>query len=187
MPTAPRKTAKSAAEEAVKKEPKKAVARRKVAAPKEAKEAVEAVAPAAVETKAAAVVPEGGFAYAVGRRKTAVAQTRLWTAGTGEITVNGKPYAEYFPLFELRDTLTAPLKAVGHDGKVTITLKVSGGGIRGQADAARLGISRALLVVNPDYRGTLKGLGFLTRDDRKVERKKYGLKKARKAPQWAKR
>ncbi|MBI4458141.1 30S ribosomal protein S9 [Candidatus Uhrbacteria bacterium] len=177
MTAIPRKTAKPAEEKDEKKEPKKAVARRKAVAKEEA---VEAAAPAAV-------VPEGGYVYAVGRRKTSVAQAKLWTTGSGDITVNGKPYGEYFPRFELRDSLTAPLKAVGHDGKVTLTLKVSGGGIRGQAEAARLGISRALLEINPEYRKTLKAMGFLTRDDRKVERKKYGLRKARRAPQWAKR
>ena len=127
------------------------------------------------------------YVYAVGRRKCAVAQTRLWLDGKGEITVNDKPMREFFVVEDYRQQVMEPLVATGHADAVRIAIKVAGGGSRGQAEAARLGISRALLILNPDYRKTLKPLGFLTRDSRKKERKKPGLKKARKAPQWSKR
>lgn len=192
MPTA-KKTATEKSET-----PKKPAARK--AAPKKiaaAKEVKQPVAAAAAEVEVVAAEPvvmadtaktlaEGQYINAVGRRKSATAQTRLWTSGKGEITVNGKKFDEYFKVYELREALTAPLKAVGQDN-VTVSLRVEGGGIRGQAEASRLGISRALIELNPGYRKTLKRLGFLTRDPREKERKKYGLKKARKAPQWAKR
>ncbi len=129
----------------------------------------------------------GRYYYAVGRRKAAIAQTRMIPGGKGEITVNGREFKTYFAVSEYQGIVRAPLKAVGHDDDMTITLKITGGGLRGQADAARLGITRALLVLNPDYRATLKPLGFITRDPRVKERKKPGLKGARKAPQWSKR
>lgn len=129
----------------------------------------------------------GEYIYALGRRKRAVAQTRLWSAGKGEITVNKKPFEKYFTVQEYREALLAPLKTVGQDDKVTITLDVRGGGMRGQAEASRLGISRALIELNPTFRTSLKQKGFLTRDPREKERKKPGKKKARKGSQWAKR
>lgn len=128
-----------------------------------------------------------GYFYAVGRRKRAVATVKLWLAGKGEAKVNEKAYAAYFPVGELADAVTAPLKAVGLDGKADLSIRVSGGGPRGQAEAARMGVARALLKANPDYRGSLKPLGYLTRDPREKERKKPGLRKARRAPQWSKR
>lgn len=132
-------------------------------------------------------LPEGKYIYARGRRKTAVAQVRLWTEGTGQITVNGKDAKIFFPVYELHETLRAPLKAVGYDQSVRIEVITAGGGQRGQAEATRLGIARALIALNPLYRQTLKKLGFLMRDPREKERKKPGLKKARKGSQWAKR
>lgn len=126
------------------------------------------------------------YVYAVGRRKNATAQAQLFMGDKGAITVNGREFGEYFRVPEYREQVMEPLKTTGHEG-VRIALKISGGGMRGQAEAARLSISRALLVLNPDYRGSLKPLGYLTRDSRKKERKKPGLKKARKASQWAKR
>lgn len=165
---------------------KKPVAAKKPAAPRKKKEAVvEAAETAPAET--AANVPKEGYIYALGRRKTAIAQTRLFPGGTGEIKVNGKDYQKYFTVYEQRAELLSPLKAVGQDDKVNINLKVYGGGMRGQAGAARLGIARALMLMNPAFRLSLKQLGFVTRDPREKERKKYGLKKARKGPQWAKR
>jgi small subunit ribosomal protein S9 len=128
----------------------------------------------------------GSYIYALGRRKSAIAQARLFTNGKGEIKVNGKPYDKYFTVYEQQEAVMAPLKVVGQTD-ASVDLKVSGGGMRGQADAARLGISRALIELNPFYRKALKKLGYLMRDPREKERKKYGLKKARKAPQWAKR
>lgn len=139
------------------------------------------------ETKKTAPDATGSFVYAVGRRKTGIAQVRVYTSGKGTVTVNSKPMQEYFPVDELQDAVMAPLKAVGMDATTDVVVQAHGGGIRGQADAVKLGIARALLVHNPDFRATLKPLGVLTRDPREKERKKYGLKKARKSPQWAKR
>lgn len=142
------------------------------------------------DKKAEKKTPEkkGEYFYAVGRRKRSIATVRLYLNGKGEITIvnNDKTLEEHIPVDILQESVRLPLKAVGHvDADVTV--KVSGGGIRGQADAIRLGIARALLIVNPDFRATLKPLGLLTRDSRKKERMKPGLKKARRAPQWSKR
>ncbi|MFA6603506.1 MAG: 30S ribosomal protein S9 [Patescibacteria group bacterium] len=125
--------------------------------------------------------------YALGRRKRATVQARLYSNGKGEIKVNGKPLKEYFTTDVLQSTVMAPLKAVGLDDKVNIDLKAIGGGMAAQAGAARHGISRTLVKMNEEFRKTLKPMGFMTRDPREKERKKYGLKKARKGPQWAKR
>lgn len=130
---------------------------------------------------------KGNYHYALGRRKEASAQTRLFLKGKGEVTVNGKPIEQHFTTFEQRQRVMEPLIAVGQDKSLDLDLRIVGGGLKGQADAARLGVSRALLKLDPDYRATLKPLGLLTRDARVKERKKPGLKKARRAPQWAKR
>ena len=122
----------------------------------------------------------------VGRRKTASARVRIMP-GKGDITVNEKNYKEYFPFFEWQEVLMAPLKAVGKDKKIDITVRVSGGGPRGQVVAVQHGIARALVKDDEELKKTLKSLGFLTRDARRKERKKPGLKKARRAPQWSKR
>lgn len=129
----------------------------------------------------------GKYVYALGRRKSGVAMVRVYLSGKGAVTVNSKPMKDYFPVEDLQDGVLAPLKAVGMDATTDVVASAHGGGIRGQADAVKLGIARALLVHNPDFRATLKPLGVLTRDPREKERKKYGLKKARKSPQWAKR
>lgn len=131
---------------------------------------------------------KGEYFYGVGRRKRSIATVRVYPKGKGEITIvnTGKSLEEHLPVDLLQEAVRLPLQAVGQvDADVTV--KVVGGGIRGQAEAIRLGISRALLKMNEDYRTTLKPLGVLTRDPREKERKKYGLKKARRAPQWAKR
>ena len=129
-----------------------------------------------------------GYCFAVGRRKRAVSKTKLWTNGKKlEITVNGRDFKEYFPVFDLQEAILAPLRTVGLDGVSKIEAQVEGGGMRGQAEAVRLGVSRALLVLNADFRSSLKVEGFLTRDPREKERKKYGLKRARRSPQWSKR
>jgi small subunit ribosomal protein S9 len=130
------------------------------------------------------------YFYAVGRRKTSVAQVRIFleeNSGDNGNIVNNKKAKEYFPGVSAQNVLFAPLKSVGLSGKVRFSILVRGGGFNSQVDASRLGISRALVKYNEEFRKTLKDLGFLTRDSREVERKKPGLKKARRAPQWAKR
>jgi len=126
------------------------------------------------------------YHYARGRRKAAIATARLYP-GKGEIFVGDTTASEYFNNESLLTVLEAPIKLAGQDQKLRISLHVKGGGKRGQADAARLAISRALEVLSQDLRPTLKKAGFLTRDPREKERKKPGLKKARKAPQFSKR
>ncbi len=123
--------------------------------------------------------------YGTGRRKNAVARVRL-VPGTGKVTVNGREAVEYFGRQALVDAATAPFKVTDTAGHFDVIALLNGGGISGQAGALRHGISRALLAAG-DYRAELKKAGFLTRDSRTVERKKYGLKKARKRPQFSKR
>lgn len=123
----------------------------------------------------------------VGRRKKAIARVRLFEGGKGEVTVNDKPYAEFFSTDEQRQMVVAPFVATGLEGKFDVTVKVMGGGAVGQAESVRLGISRGLEKYNEELRATLKKLGYLKRDDRVRERKKPGLKGARRAPQWSKR
>lgn len=164
---------------------KKAPAGKKVE--EAAKPAVVAAPVAAPEPKRASVVGTKEWIYALGRRKTAIAQVRYWPGKKGIITVNGKPYDKYFTVFDLQQSIVAPLKAVGKDEGAEIAITCHGGGLTGQAEAARLGISRALVKLNEEFRKSLKKAGFLMRDPRAKERKKYGLKKARKAAQWAKR
>ena len=124
--------------------------------------------------------------YGTGRRKTSIARVRI-LPGNGKIIVNGKEFEEYFPLKTLRLIIKQPLELTQTTDKFDIKLNVSGGGLSGQAGAVRHGISRALLHVDGDYRASLKKAGFLTRDPREKERRKYGLKKARKASQFSKR
>ena len=124
---------------------------------------------------------------AVGKRKTAVARVRLFTQGEKLILVNEKPYQEYFPTLELQQIINFPLEKMKVFDKFRISVKVKGGGIYGQAEAVRHGISRALVKFSPDFRKRLRKAGYLTRDSRTRERKKFGLKRARRAPQWQKR
>lgn len=121
-----------------------------------------------------------------GRRKTSVARVRL-LPGDGNITVNGKDYTEYFPRQAYQISVKSPLDLLEVSGNYDVVVKVHGGGPTGQADAVRHGIARALSEESQDARGDLKEAGLLTRDSRSVERKKYGLKKARKRPQFSKR
>jgi small subunit ribosomal protein S9 len=123
---------------------------------------------------------------AVGRRKTAVARVYV-KPGSGKITVNNRDIADYFPTEVLRIVVNQPLNKTGETGKYDITVNVKGGGVSGQAEAVRHGISRALLTVAPESRPALKEEGFLTRDSRMVERKKYGRRKARRRFQFSKR
>ena len=124
---------------------------------------------------------------AVGRRKTAVARIRLFPEGTGSIVVNGKDSNLYFGRDTLTNVIRQPLRLLDLSNRFTITVKVVGGGISGQAGAVRHGIARALVKVDEASRPPLRQAGFLTRDPRVKERKKYGLKRARKAPQYTKR
>ena len=123
---------------------------------------------------------------ATGRRKSAVARVVL-EAGKGTITINGRAFEDYIPSPAVRLDVLQPLYLTESTDKFDISVNVNGGGITGQAGAIRLGITRALMEVNPDYRQTLKPAGLVTRDPRAKERKKYGLKAARRAPQFSKR
>lgn len=123
----------------------------------------------------------------LGRRKTASARVRLYPDGSGRILVNGKPYQEYFGRPTDHIAIRMPLELTQTEGQFDISVLVKGGGITGQAEAIRMGIARALLKVNPEYRPVLRQRGLLTRDARMKERKKPGLKRARKAPQYTKR
>ena len=127
------------------------------------------------------------YKYGTGRRKSSVARVHLFPNGTGAITINGRDIDDYFGLETLKLLVRQPLNTVDLLGKVDIVATVSGGGVSGQAGAIRHGVARALLQVDANYRGALKTAGFLTRDPRMKERKKYGLKAARRAPQFSKR
>lgn len=181
-------------EEAKKKTPKKKTVSagvKKVAAVKASKSKTadlpEQGADVLEEVVAAVRVKDGSWIYGLGRRKTSIARVRLIKTGKGAITVNGKPFDAYFGTYELRDIIKSPLKIVGLETAVDVSASAEGGGLRGQAESIRLGLSRALVILNPTYRKTLKKLGYLTRDPRSKERKKFGLKRARRAPQWSKR
>ena len=127
-----------------------------------------------------------GRAYGTGRRKTSIA--RVWIKkGSGKITINDKDISDYFPRMTLQSSILMPFSATNNAGRYDVVATVKGGGTTGQADAVKLGISRALLVVTEDNRQFLRAEGLLTRDSRIVERKKYGLRKARRRPQFSKR
>lgn len=131
---------------------------------------------------------KGEYYYGMGRRKTAVARVRLFPNGDGSITVNGKNAQVYFgQLASLLGTISAPLRILDLGNAYTMTIRVVGGGKSGQAGAIRHGLARALVRMNPEFKGALRKAGFLTRDPRMKERKKPGLKRARKAPQYTKR
>lgn len=123
---------------------------------------------------------------AIGRRKDAIARVYL-KRGSGKIIINGKEYKKYFPVNHMREAMEQPLRQIDAMGSYDITANVTGGGIKGQAEAVRLGIARALVTVNAENRKPLKAKGLLTRDARVVERKKAGLRKARKKEQYSKR
>jgi small subunit ribosomal protein S9 len=121
-----------------------------------------------------------------GRRKTSVARVRL-VAGDGTFKLNGRPLQDYFPVQSLQGQVTEPFRVTETEGRFDVVARIHGGGTSGQAGALVLGIARALEAEDPEWRRPLKAAGLLTRDARKTERKKYGLKKARKAPQYSKR
>lgn len=128
----------------------------------------------------------------IGRRKTSIARVRLYTARPleeyeGRIAVNGRPHKEYFPAFEFQQIVEGSLNKLKSLNRFEVSVKVRGGGVRSQAEAIRHGLARALVKFNADFRKKLKRAGYLRRDPRMKERRKYGLKKARRAPQWSKR
>ena len=127
------------------------------------------------------------YFYGTGRRKSSVARVRVYPNGTGAITINGRDIDDYFGLDTLKLIVRQPLALTGTTEKFDIVCRVGGGGVTGQAGAIRHGLSRALLQYNEELRPVLKKAGLLTRDPRMKERKKYGLKKARRAPQFSKR
>ena len=127
------------------------------------------------------------YLYGSGRRKSSVARVHLYPNGTGAITINGRDIDDYFGLETLKLLVRQPLTTLDLLGKVDIEATVSGGGVTGQAGAIRHGVARALLQLDENYRAQLKAAGYLTRDPRMKERKKYGLKAARRAPQFSKR
>ena len=141
-------------------------------------------APSPAPAKPAA--PKGGYYWGTGRRKTAVARVRV-REGDGKIMVNGREMAVYFPDILQQRSVRAPLEAADLAGKIDCFVNVQGGGISGQAGAVMLGLARALVLMRPDLEATLRDHGYLTRDSRMVERKKYGHKKARKSFQFSKR
>lgn len=129
---------------------------------------------------------KGKYYYAHGKRKTSIARVRLYK-GTGKITINGKPIAEYVDIKTLIGKIKSPLTLTGNTSKFDINALITGGGVTAQADALCHGISKALVEVDPLNKTTLKKAGLMTRDSRVKERKKFGLKRARKAPQFSKR
>lgn len=198
VPATAAAAAKKAEKTEVKKAPKAAKAEKPVVAKVEKEEVVSAKSLSELKAKAApkpektekstsATHAKGTFFYANGKRKTAVARVRLIANGIGTVTVNDKKIEEYFPLPVKRESLRAPLRITGHLKSFDVSARVNGGGILAQADAIRHGIAKALLEFDPSLRITLKRAGFLTRDPRMKERKKYGLHRARRAPQWSKR
>lgn len=159
--------------------PKKIVVKKKAISAEERMESPKKKAP---ETKSSRP-----YFYANGKRKTSIATVRLYTNGKGVITVNKRTLEHYFPVFTDQDKIIAPLRITNTQKMFDVMVSVFGGGIHSQAEAVRHGISKALLEYSAPLRTTLKPLGFLTRDPRVKERKKYGLHRARRAPQFSKR
>ena len=139
----------------------------------------------AAPAAAASALRKSRYVEAVGRRKTAIARVRI-SSGTGKVTVNGKDLKGYFSLPRLMAAAVSPVKEL-QIGDLDISVHVSGGGTNAQAEAMRHGLSRAIVLQTPDWKPRLRAMGYMTRDSRMVERKKYGKRKARRSPQWAKR
>lgn len=174
--------AKPAAKVAVKK-----TAASKPAAVKKPAAKPATVAPATGALKETPAKKTEKYYEAVGRRKTATARVRLYTKGDKEFMVNGHPFGLYFKGAEFKNVVESPLVKMNCTDRFRVTAIVKGGGVNAQAEALRHGITRALVLFNADFKKRLKKSGYLTRDSRMKERKKPGLKKARRAPQWAKR
>jgi small subunit ribosomal protein S9 len=180
---APKKAAKK---KEISKAPKKAVAKKEAIKKEKAEKEIK------IEKaeKKEIVKNSAKYFYGLGKRKTAVAQVRIYPneeKGNRKVLVNNKEAKVYFPIERLQEQIMLPFAKIGQEGKFDISAKVFGGGVTAQAEAVRLGISRALVKADESFKKPLRDLGFLTRDPRIVERKKPGLKKARRAPQWAKR
>jgi len=137
-------------------------------------------------TKVTKPSPKSRYFEGIGRRKTAVARVRI-LSGKGQVSVNGQDLKKYFKISRLEKSAIAPLINLKLSDQFDLTAKVRGGGLKAQAEAVRLGLARALVLSSDEFKKRLRNLGFLTRDSRMVERKKPGLKKARRAPQWKKR
>lgn len=180
MPTTKKTTKKTEKKKAAPKREKKTPARETAAKKVEKK---------AAKPADSVVVREEKEKYfeAVGRRKTSIARVRLFTQSKKGVVVNNKPYTDYFPVKNLQKTVVSPMEKLNCLDKFGLSIKVKGGGITGQAEACRHGIARAFVALNPYFKKRLKKAGFLTRDPRMRERKKPGLKRARRAPQWSKR
>jgi len=177
---------------AVKKVEKTAVAKQEVLIEKKEVKAVPDVITAeeareAAELDAKLAAEPSRYFEAVGRRKTSIARIRLFTKGDKEFIVNDKPFKLYFPTIDLQQTAASAFEKMKCLDKFRVEVKVSGGGVHSQAEAVRHAAARALVDFNADFRKRLRKVGYLTRDPRMRERKKFGLKRARRAPQWAKR
>lgn len=171
---------KKAVKKVAKKVIEKPVKKKKVIVKKEVSKKV-------VEKKKESSKKVNKYYSAIGRRKTAVARIRLFTQGKKEFLVNNKSYKDYFPTLELQKIASASLETMKCLERFYISAKVKGGGVHSQAEAIRHGIARALILFNSNFHKRLKKVGYLTRDPRMRERKKFGLKRARRAPQWQKR
>lgn len=174
--TSPRSTAKAPARPA-----------RRPAHPRAVKPKPEAHVAAATKAREGGAAARYDFVFAVGRRKTAIARVRVFPRGAGTVAINNQELAQYFPTPDQQFTVLQPLELVGLTGKVDVRVKTHGGGKYGQAVAVRHGLARCLLKIDENYRKQLRPAGFLTRDSRIKERKKPGLKRARRAPQFSKR
>jgi len=182
--SAPKKTAaKKAPAKSVVKKTTKAVAK----TPEVKKVEKSMPVKAAAKKTSAVTLPTGEYYYANGKRKTAVARVRLYKNGSGIITVNGRVFEEYFTVLQDQDKIHSPLRMTNNLSTFDITVMVAGSGLQSQAEAIRHGISKALVDFKPEFRTMLKQEMFLRRDSRIKERKKFGLKRARRAPQWSKR
>lgn len=179
--------AKKTIKEPQKVRPKKKAVPKKVVQEKSARKPVKKTEAKDVDKTAAKKARTISYFEATGRRKTAVARVRLFTQGEKMILVNDKQYQQYFSAMELQSIILAPLELMNCLDKFRVQTIIRGGGLHAQAEALRHGIARALTLFNPTFKKRLKKAGYLTRDSRMRERKKFGLKRARRAPQWSKR
>ncbi len=170
-----------------KKKPKPVIKSKKKAAAKRKPKTAEKIPQVPQEPKKETVKERPAYLYAVGRRKTSIARVRYIPTQGGELVINNKPLQVYFPSRVLQMIVQSPVTQLGATLKGSIAVRVTGGGKRSQAESIRLGVSRVLIQIDNGFRPALKKVGFLTRDSRMKERKKYGLRRARRAPQWQKR